>query len=403
MSWYQSMAGAAVRLLPRVEKRIGVSGFGVDDIGVLREAETVSTVLSLGSALGALNDGDLDRFVTLEHGSKAQVEAAERLGRKSLVGLRRTIEAQVQENLSGIPGTDSKTYAEYLKWAERAAWELPVGCLDNYPYRCFCLADDSGLSVFECPVARVPGTLGDVLTALVQEFSAEALKAPALEVISYTVFMAFEPEFLSRYDGFESMRSAPGEEVLAWLEKVSADTYAELSYWEGSDDERAATASVLRDIAFAHYDEGQRIKRVCGSESGQAFKDRAKRINRIRRVAESCAPGPLRDFAIRACELLLGPSTRELIALLPEDERCERLPGDLSVVDTGISLDDIGEYYQYVNETAMNGDEVAMLPLLGDVESIVALLVRITTFERLILTLGALIEAEDRLSAQQAA
>jgi hypothetical protein len=101
--------------------------------------------------------------------------------------------------------------------------------------------------------------------------------------------------------------------------------------------------------------------------------------------------------------LLRGPSTRELIAQLPEDERCERLPGDLSVVDTGLSLDDIGEYYQYVNETAMNGDEVAMLPLLGDVDSIVALLVRITTFERLILALGALIEAADRLSAQQAA
>lgn len=403
MSWYQSMAGATVRLSPGVEKRIGVSGFGVDDIGVLREPQTVSTVLSLGSAMGAIDDKELDRFVTLEHGSKAQVAAAKTLGRKSLVGLRRTIEGQVQDNLSGIPGTDSKTFAEYRKWAAGAAWELPVGCLDNYPYRCFCLADDSGLSVFECPVARVPGTLGDVLTALVHEFSSEALKAPALEVISYTVFMAFEPEFLSRYDGFESMRSAPGEEVLAWLEKVSPDTYAELSYWEGSADGCAATAVVLRDIAFAHYDEWQRIKRVCGADSGPPAKDRLTRINRIRRVAESCAQGPLHDFAIRACELLRGPSTRELIAQLPEDERCERLPGDLSVVDTGISLDDIGEYYQYVNETALNGDEVAMLPLLGEADSIVALLVRITTFERLILILGALLDAEDHLSAQKAA
>jgi len=403
MSWYQSMAGAAVRLSPSVEKRIGVSGFGVDDIGVLREPETVSTVLSLGAALGAVKDRDLDRFVTLEHGSKEQVGAAETLGRKSLIGLRRTIERRVQENLSGIPGTASKTFAEYRKWAEKAAWELPVGCLDNYSYRCFCLADDSGLSVFECPVARVPGALGDVLTALVHELSAEALKGPALEVISYTVFMAFEPEFLSRYDGFEEMRSAPGEEVLAWLEKVSPDTYAELSYWEGSAEERAATASVLRDISFAHFDEGQRIKRVCGPYSGPPAKDRAKRINQIQRVAESCAPGALRDFAIRACELLLGPSTRDLIARLPEDERCERLPGDLSVVDTGLSLDDIGEYYQYVNETALNGDEIALLPLLGDADAIVELLVRITTIERLILLLGALIDAEDRLSAQKAA
>jgi hypothetical protein len=403
MSWYQSMAGAAVRLSPRDEKRIGVSGFGVDDIGVLRETETVSTVLSLGSALGALHDKDLDRFVTLEHGSTAQVRAAEKLGRKSLVGLRRTIERQVQENLSGIPGTDSKTFTEYLKWAERAAWELPVGCLDNYPYRCFCLADDSGLSVFECPVARVPGTLGDVLTALVQEFSAEALKASGLEVISYMVFMAFEPEFLSRHDGFAAMRSAPGEEVLAWLEKVSPDTYAELSYWEGSVEEHAATASVLRDIAFAHYDEAQRIRRVCGRDSGPQAQNRIKRLNRIRRAAESCAPGPLRDFAIRACALLRGPSTRELIAELPDDERCERLPGDLSVVDTGLSLDDIGEYYQHVNETALNGDEFAMLPLLGDADSIVGLLVRITTFERLILVMGALIEADAHLSPQKAA
>jgi hypothetical protein len=403
MSWYQSMAGAPVRLSPSVEHRIGVAGFGVDDVGVLREPETVATVLTLGSKLEAISEQELDRFVTLAHGSPEQVTVAQDLGQRGLAALGRRIEKRVQRKLSGVPGTEQEAFAKFREWAQRSAWELPVGCLDDYPYKCFCIADDSGLSVFECAVARVPGSIGDVLTTLVHEFCVEALKTPALEAISYTVFMAFEPEYLSRYEGFEAMRTADGVAVLEWLEKVAPDVYSELSYWEGSEEERAATASVLRDIAFAHHDEWQRIKRVVGNQRPRNPDERPAFIERIRRAAENCDPGELRDFAVAACDLLRGPTTRELIDRLPDDERCERIPGDLSVLDTGVSMEDIGDYYQYINETALNGDEIAVLPLNGDPDCIVDLLVRITTFERLILALGALIESGGHLSAEKAA
>ena len=403
MSWYQSVAGAKVRLSASVEKRIGVTGFGCDDVGVLREPDTVVALLTVGQELGSIDDNEINQFVSLMHGSTAQVEAANLLGEKCLVGLRDAIDRQAGVQLAGVPGTNEDLYRKYTEWAANALWELPVGCIENYSFQCFCLADDAALSVFECPVSKVPGRIGDVLMTIVHELAVDGLKTPALDAISYIALMALDPSVMSGYDGFEAMRNAEGEEILKWLEKVDPDMHSELLYWDCSTEATTATACVLRDVAFAHHDQRQRIERVVGDANDDCRNSEAEYLARIRQVAEDCEPGTLRDFALAACELLRGTRTRDLIDKLPADQRFERMPGDLSLLDTGIAVDDIGEYYNHINESALNGDEIALLPLQGPPDIVVALLTRITVCERLIIALGALLDTHDELSTPKAA
>jgi hypothetical protein len=92
-----------------------------------------------------------------------------------------------------------------------------------------------------------------------------------------------------------------------------------------------------------------------------------------------------------------------MIQRLPADERFERIPGDWSLVDTGIAVDDINHYYNNINEVAQNGDDVAVLPLERAPELVVEILCRITLCERLIIALGALLDDQEQLSKAEAA
>lgn len=403
MSWYQSVAGAEVILSPSVEKRIGVDGFGLDDIGVMLEPDTVVALFNVGQALGAIDDDQISEFVALGHGSLEQVEAASSLGTKSLIGLRDAIDRQVREQLLDVPGTTDVVYREYRDWARESLWELPVGCIENYSFQCFCITDDAGLSVFECPVAKMPGRIGDVLLTIVHELAIDALKTPSLDAVSYVAVMSLDPSVMSGYENFESIRHADGETILEWLKKVDPEMHNELVFWDDYAERTIETACVLRDVAFAHHDERERIERVVGDANDECRDSRGKYLARIRQMAEDCEPGVLRDFALAACELLGGTTTRELVEKLPPDQRFERLPGDLSLLDTGIAVGDIHEYYNHINEMALNNDEIALLPLQGPPDIIIALLTRITVCERLILALAALLNEDAELSDAQAA
>jgi len=362
-----------------------------------QKQETDALVLSLEQ------QQEIERFISLEHGSKEQVATANALGERVLSGLGKEIEEAVCKKLKGLPGTTEALYREYREWAEGSLWELPVGCLENYPYRCFCLADDGALSVFECGVSKIQGAIGDVLTALVEELTIEGLKVSSIEAISYSIFMAMEPGHLCRYDGFEKMRDADGQAVLTWLKCVDPDMLSEIIYWNGSEEGAQATVCALRDIAFAQHDEQARIWRVVGKQRRGNKAEQREYLKRIRGSASRCEPGELRDFALQACRLLEGATTRELIDKLPDDARFERLPGELALVDTGLAVDGLSDYYNHINEMAMNSEDVAFVPLQGDSTVIIELLIRITMCERLLIALGALLDTATDLSEKKAA
>jgi hypothetical protein len=215
--------------------------------------------------------------------------------------------------------------------------------------------------------------------------------------------MAMEPGNLCRYDGFEAMRDADGTAVLSWLKRVDPEMLSEIIYWDGSEEGAKATACALRDIAFAKHDEQQRIRRVVGTKGRGTKAEQREYLQEISTAASKCEPGALRDFVLEASRMLEGPTTRELIDKLPDDIRFERLPGELALVDTGLDIDGLGDYYNHINEIALNGDEVAMVPLQGDSTVIIEMLTRITMCERLLIALGALIDTEAALSEKKAA
>ena len=403
MSWYQSVAGAEVRLSPSVQKRLGVTGFGVDDVGVIRNPAMLASLVEVGQQVGAVDDDDIEAFVSLKHGSSAQIKAANRLGRKSLTALRSEIEENVSRRLAGVPGTKEKLYKKYCEWADSSGWELPVGCLEEQPYQCFSLSENGGLCVFECGANKVPGAIGDVLVTILGQLVVNALKMPAIAAIHYSMMMGLDCNTLSRRKGFEQMRHADDSVVLKWLEEVEPDMCGEMMYWNDDAEAMLSVACQLRDLAFADFDEQQRIERVVGGVNDDCRENRNAYMAHLRKAAENCESSVLRDFALTACDCLAGQTTSKMIEMLPADERLERLPGDLSVVDTGLSIDDIDYHYNNINENALNGEDLAFLPLEGSPELVVALLTRITVCERLIIALAALLESRAELSTAKAA
>jgi len=280
---------------------------------------------------------------------------------------------------------------------------LPAGMMDAHPNRCFCLGEDGSLSVFSCSVSKVPGPIGDVLVTLVDLLMRDAMKMPALAAIEYVSLMGFSANSLFDHDDFEAMRKADDATLLAWLKEAEPDLYNEFFYWGGDEEGMAGHACLLRDIAFAAFDEQRQIERVVGPHGDPCQKTRRDYIARVRSVAESCEPGALQDFALAACDILAGNTTADLMRALPDDDRSERLPGDLAIVDTGLPIEDIDNHYHHLNEIAMNGDDLGYLPLDGNAEAVLPLLTHITVCERLIIALGALLDEEGRLSAAKAA
>jgi hypothetical protein len=394
MSWFNTVVGSDVPLSHKVRERIGVNGFGVDDVGAIEHPGAVAALLEMGGHLGVLTEDDIENFVALEQGSKLQVGSANRLGRMALTGLHDRIESEVGKRLTGVPGMASDRYREYQEWADRSGWSFPVGCLDTDVGRCLCMQDDPGLCVFECPVAQVEGKIGDAATALADYLCNEALKIPAHVAIDYSLMMGLDASSLVRHEGFEKLREAPGEEVLKWLEKADPDMHMEISYWENDLDVMANVAGAARDLAFAHHDEQKKIERVLG-KGGHSKSDP---LVGIRRAAGRCEDSELKRFIVKACSELKGERRHELMDRLPMDERFERLPGDLCVLDTGVPIENLEERYHYLNEAAMNGDDMALLPLESDPETVVDVLLRITLCERLLLALAVVIEHEERLS-----
>lgn len=395
------MAGAAVTLSPGVQRRIGITGFGVDDTGVIEHPTAVSGLLKVGQYLGGVSDREIDALIKVAHGSKQQVRLATRLANMALRCLRSEIEERVDGALKDVPGAAGKTYDEYREWASGSGWEFPVGCFDTDVGRCFCLTDDAGLSVFECSVASVPGRIGDVLLTITHLLVDEAMKTPATVAIEYATMLGLDVSSLARIEGFDAMRNASGAEVADWLKHNDNDIYTEIVYWDGHEESVHALACQARDIAFAHLDEANRIKNVVGELSSSVRTGFADYLNAITKAAKSCPAGELKRFALLACELLKGKTRSELIDALGQDARFERMPGTMCILNTGVPIEGVYDQYQHLNDVAMNADEYAIIPLETDPAIVVDLLVRITLCERLLLAMGVTVEAS--LSEQEAA
>ncbi|MEM7505076.1 MAG: hypothetical protein AAF417_23840 [Pseudomonadota bacterium] len=394
MSWFNAVVGSDAPLSEKNKERVGVNGFGVDDVGAIQYPGSVAALLEMGQYLEAISDAGVEHFVSLEQGSTEQVKAATRLGEKTLAALAERIEAEVSSALVDMPGVGTRRFEEYRDWAERSGWAFPVGFFETDAGKCFCLQDDAGLCVFECPVAKLDGLIGDVATALADYLSDEALKIPAHVAIDYSLMMGMDASSLTKHKGFEKLRSASDMQFLTWLEAVDADMHAEISYWENDTEAMASIAGEARDLAFAYFDEEQKLERVLG-KGGRASEDPVKAI---RLVADTCEQSAIRDLVIKICDALKGERRNQLMDGLTNDIRFERTPGDLCVLDTGLNIQNVEERFNYINEVSMNGDDFPILPLEEDPERVVAVLTRITLAERALLAMAVLIEESQELS-----
>ena len=392
MTWSNSMAGAAVVLSPPVKRRIGVGGFSIDDLGIVENAQAIADILRLGLALKAFPENDLDAFLRLAHGSSTQAVAAEHLCGKSLTRLSSIVNEKVIATLDGVPGVDHERFTEYQKWATSNLWEYPVGYLDVGRGASFCLAEEAGLSVFECDLWRVKGDIGDALFALTELLTADALKMKTNEAFNNSLMMGLDASSLLSQPGFDTIRGSDARTVLEWTKQHAKDFYEELGYWDGDEEAMQQVALEARDLAIWLGDEQRRIENVLGN-TRQNYKDGfAKQVELVRVAALKCEPGTLQSFVLAACACLAGASTLQLLDRLNLDQRFEYLPGHYSLLDTGLEIEGKDERYNYINETAMNEEDIAMIPLSGNANDIVAFLTRISVAERLLMALSVLAE-----------
>lgn len=398
MTWYNAVAGSDIPLRTRTRSRLGVNGFGVDDIGVLANARSIEALMRIGSEVGALNDESLGELFDCPNGTPQQVTLASDLSQRALMGLSDKLSSLVDGELTGVPGVGSPLYAEYTKWARNSAWEFPVGLLDTDVGKCFCLADEPGVSVMSIPVSRVPGLIGDVLVALVELLSIEGLKTLAHEALDVAVLMGIEAASLARADGLLELRQATPAEVVAWLQRTDPEMLKEISYWDDQDEAVEATACAIRDIAIAHRTELDAIERVLPKTNGNNRTPILGKLAALRKVASTCPDTILRRFVVAACDRLQGPTSSELIGCLTDDPRFEYLPGQLCIIDIGLEIDAIDDRFQYLNEASMNADDLAVLPLESEFDAIVPYLTRLTLCERLLIALAALLDSEPCLS-----
>jgi len=398
MSWYQGVAGAKVTLSAATERRLGVVGFGVDDLGVIRRPQAIASLLKIGRRLKSLDNGDIEGFMGLEDGSVGQVRRAEGLGKRSLIALSEHIEERVKEAMAGMPGGDSTLYREFTLWAQQSNWEYPAGCLETDYGLCFCLVEDPCLSVFECGVSRIPGGIGDALVALADYLSIEAMKMPAHEAIGYCMAMGLEAGVMAHHSDIWSLREAEGGELLQWLEENAGEMYEEIGYWHPDAESREGVARQLRDVAIAQAQTAKRIRSVCGQGGKQGSEAKLEILAGIADAAKHEAEGELSLFCERACEVLVGIADRDNLSRFTEDRRFERMPGGNALVDFGMPIEGVEDSYQYLNEIAMNGEDLAMIPLEGGEDSAISLLEQISIAEHLLLGLGAMVEDQQRLS-----
>lgn len=384
-AWYQSLAGAEVQLAARTMRRIGLEGFGADDTGVIEQPAELADVFRLGQVLGAVEDGQIDAMMALEHGTTQQVEVVNTLASCTLKALRQAVEAQVDAAMRTVQAEPSDGYAELLDWAESDGWEFPVWLRNGGEgWNGLAMTSGQGLSVIYCPVWKVEGAFGDVLCAFASWLAEESLKCTSLDLLEYRhSVQGFTPPAMSE-DEVKRVSVLDGAAVVEWLRTADEQGFEEISYWAEEPEMLEMFAESARDLACRRADFYLRLNRVFGKASSPAEK-----LAQVVKHAEQCDASPLREIVLRAAAALAGPSTRSYLDAVDYGSNFDRLPGEGALVDLGMNISGEDEAYSEQNDALWNSEDLGALPLKMDSEMLVALLVRVTICERVLLALSA--------------
>lgn len=396
MSWYQSVAGAEVPLSDEVRKRIGVDGFGVDDIGVIAHATSFVSLLTIGRSINAISDREIAAFTEIDHGSADQVKAGTVLGVSTLKGLGAAVTKCVTKRLKGIPGCEGKKFSEYCQWAEDTGWELPVLYGDEgLAPPCLCLSENPGLSVIDCPVAAVPGKLGNVLCALAQLLCSESMKCTAFDALAFRLEMNGLSVVRLADNEVEDAKQLVGKDIVEWVKSRDPAGFDELSDYFGDDEQVECVAEQYRDVLVSDTMMSGRLKSIHGKGSNKPFR---KLLGDIRKHAADLEESEYRKFALMACRCLSGEPVSELVERSGVNGQFERMPGEYAFVDMGENVAHSRSVYDDLNDASWNSEDFGELPLKGDADLIVQLLERITVSERLLIALSVLLENDNSLS-----
>ena len=388
MSWYQSLNGASVNLSPNAVHNIGLSGVGAEDLGVLELADDVSGLFRLGLEIGALDREAVEQLCSSEPGTIAQRKLVEQSGSSVLSSLSQRVEDRVCEKLGPWFPLNNNSFVDYRDWGQQCGWEFPVlfGPDDVPSTSGLRIADEFGLRVMECPVAGVPGLDGDVFCAFTEYLTQESLKRTGTCILQERLMMyGIFVEGIST-EALDSLEGLSGVETRDWFKTNASEGLEELSGY--SDDEEVLTELLaqVQDVLVATHQVSRRVSAVVGDE----FVDDSLAV--IREKAASIENEAHRAFVVGACGALDGVGTQGLIDGLPMNH-FERYPGEFCVVDLGL---DLGEsamaMYQEINEMAYGGEDFGWIPLEGQVDRIVDVMVRITLAERILLGLAALLD-----------
>ncbi|HRQ66655.1 MAG TPA: hypothetical protein PKZ76_17605, partial [Xanthomonadaceae bacterium] len=388
MSWYQSLAGAQVRVAARDRRRIGLDGVGAEDLGVIGNAAGIAELLRLGLTLGAVNDEQIEDMTEAPHGTTGQVKAVNALARQTMAGLAEQVEARVATAMVKVVPALPKSYGGFRDWAERDGWEFPVwqrSCGGGW--HGLSMTGGQGLTVLHCPVATIPGPIGEVLAAFVEWLCVEALKSTGLELIEYRLEMIDLPYMTFTDDEVARIAALEGDALTEWAQSLPVGDPDHLEWWIDMHGGMEVFAEILRNLVCGRAEWCKKLIRVNqGADSAE------QRLARIRAQAEKCAPCELRDLVLRASEALGGPCTRDYLDMADRGEDFERLPGESAVVDFGMDIGCEDQLYQEQNESLWNGEDVGSMPLNMPHDAMIGMLARITLCERLLVLLTAILE-----------
>lgn len=382
------MAGVAVNVRPADARRIGLTGIGVDDLGVIENASAISDLLGTGLSLGAVTERRLSAMTALPHGSAAQVKSVTTLSQITLKALGKRIENRVNTALQYVLPEPPSSHQKYLDWARESGWEFPVIFgLSDRDHAHLRMVEDAGLTVLSCPVADVSDRIGDVLCALVEWLSLEALKHNSIDGLRFRYeLMGVTVGTIDQAEATR-LRRLTESELVPWFKAFDNDGYEEMLSYYGSNDELGYVASQFRDVLC----ESSRLDRTLASVHGTDL-SREDRLSRILAVAKHCPRSSLRQYVVRACSVLDGPSVDSMIRDIPHGELFERLPGEFAFVDVGLNIDGVDDFFHEQHEMAMQSDDMGELPLQIPSDALVDLLTRITIAERLLIGLAALFD-----------
>lgn len=398
MSWFQSVAGESVVCSPSVRKKVGVDGPKADDLGVLKTAESVATVIKLGAYLGALSEEDVRHFQGLSAGSTEQRDQCEFLCSKVFKSLETELcknDADVERIL---PERARDTYRDNRKWSDSGGLSLEVGMVGEFR-TVFGFLSTTGMAYIDAPMADIEGEIGRLAWAVLEMLMNDSFKMTALEAMEYCTPMALEAERVPGLDGFEAVQNESCEVFGAFLKEKAPEVIEELEFYYEDDDAMDFGISVIRDIASGLYDKAERLRKI--SPDWEKLNRTEQRQILKERLRENKG-SELGKFLLDVVELSGSQRTYDLLEHFRSHPLFEGMNNTYLVVDTGYEVTGLMDLLQDLYESVMGGEESEGLALIGEPEEVLKVLKHIHRSELLILAFCAFL-SERSLSVDKAA